>query len=313
MSDHIKVGGVGLIPATNLDALRRFGRNDPARLKMHLESLAAFLEQQSNHTKRAYAFALKQFFTLHDWVCPEDVNVAHVAAWKKRMKTEGKSDATIQARLAALTSYFNFLMLPHGATTEPLVRANPAMAITRDDVRVTPFGRSHILDWDKFKRILDALTGDDARTARDRAILIFFAYTGRRRSEVANLRIGDLHMEGSERWYKAMVKGHREQKFQLPVIVYDARADRIAPWQGSFLPQMGVKWIDSRMWTFGGHAPDGVHFTRAGYRAWADAMMDDLRGSPGLPQKTESGGGSVLPWLAFAAMALLLLGAGRGR
>ena len=93
----------------------------------------------------------------------------------------------------------------------------------------------------------------------------------------------------------------------------DARADRIAPWQGSFLPQMGVKWIDSRMWTFGGHAPDGVHFTRAGYRAWADAMMDDLRGSPGLPQKTESGGGSVLPWLAFAAMALLLLGAGRGR
>ena len=211
MSDHIKVGGVGLIPATNLDALRRFGRNDPARLKMHLESLAAFLEQQSNHTKRAYAFALKQFFTLHDWVCPEDVNVAHVAAWKKRMKTEGKSDATIQARLAALTSYFNFLMLPHGATTEPLVRANPAMAITRDDVRVTPFGRSHILDWDKFKRIL-------------------FAYTGRRRSEVANLRIGDLHMEGSERWYKAMVKGHKEQKFQLPEVVYDAL---IAYWKAA--------------------------------------------------------------------------------
>lgn len=262
MADHIKVGGVGLVPATNIDALRRFGRNDPARLKMHLESLAAFLEQQSNHTKRAYAFALKQFFTLHDWVCPEDVNVAHVAAWKKRMKTEEKSDATIQARLAALTSYFNFLMLPHGATTEPLVRANPAMAITRDDVRVTPFGRSHILDWDKFKKILDALTGDDARTARDRAILIFFAYTGRRRSEVASLRIGDLHMEGSERWYKAMVKGHKEQKFELPAIVYDAL---VTYWKasgrwGKLRPEHGVfseakPNIKRRMLGIGKHDP----------------------------------------------------------
>lgn len=94
----------------------------------------------------------------------------------------------------------------------------------------------------------------------------------------------------------------------------DERADRIAPWQGSFLPQMGVKWVDSRLWTFGGHAPDGVHFTRAGYRAWADALMDDLRGTPGLPQKAGFDvGGSVLPWLAFAAIALWITGSLRSR
>lgn len=240
--ENIKVGGVGLVPANSMDALRRFGRGDAARLQRHLEALAAFLEQQSPHTKRAYAFALKQFFTLHGWVCPEDVNVAHVAAWKKLMKADGKSDATVQARLAALTSYYNFLMLPHGATTEPLVRANPALAITRDDVRVTPFGRSHVMEWDKFKRILDALTGDDVKTARDRAVLIFFAYTGRRRSEVANLRIKDLHMEGKARWYTAMVKGHKEQKFDLPDIVYDAL---VVYWKaagrwGKLRPEHGV-------------------------------------------------------------------------
>jgi lysophospholipase L1-like esterase len=85
----------------------------------------------------------------------------------------------------------------------------------------------------------------------------------------------------------------------------DARADRIAPWQGSFLPQMGVQWIDSRLYTFGGHAPDGVHFTRAGYRAWAAALMDDRRGSPRLPQKASGDlGGSVLPWSILAVVAL---------
>lgn len=85
----------------------------------------------------------------------------------------------------------------------------------------------------------------------------------------------------------------------------DERADRIAPWQSSFLPQMGVKWIDSRLYTFGGHAPDGIHFTRPGYRAWAAALMDDLRGSPGLPQKAGFGvTGSALPWALLAAVAL---------
>jgi integrase len=155
---------------------------------------------------------------------------------------DGKSDATVQARLAALTSYYNFLMLPHGATTEPLVRANPALAITRDDVRVTPFGRSHVMEWDKFKRILDGLTGEDVKTMRDRAVLIFFAYTGRRRSEVANLRIKDLHMDGKERWYTAMVKGHKEQKFDLPDVVYEAL---VAYWKaagrwGKLRPEHGV-------------------------------------------------------------------------
>lgn len=85
----------------------------------------------------------------------------------------------------------------------------------------------------------------------------------------------------------------------------DARADRIARWQGSFLPQMGVKWIDSRMFTFGGHAPDGIHFTRQGYRVWANALIDDLRGMPSLPQKAGlAGGESVLPWAILAAVAL---------
>lgn len=88
----------------------------------------------------------------------------------------------------------------------------------------------------------------------------------------------------------------------------DERADRIAPWQGSFLPQMGVQWIDSRMYTFGGHAPDGIHFTRPGYRAWANALMDDLRGSPVRHEKADAGGiGSALPWVGLAAAAIFLL------
>lgn len=88
----------------------------------------------------------------------------------------------------------------------------------------------------------------------------------------------------------------------------DARADRIAPWQGSFLPQLGVKWIDSRLFTFGGHAPDGVHFTRAGYRAWATALIDDLRGTPVVreEQAPQKAGGLMVFALASVMAAAVV-------
>lgn len=61
----------------------------------------------------------------------------------------------------------------------------------------------------------------------------------------------------------------------------DARIERIAPWQASFLPQFGVRWVDSRPLTGGGQAADGVHFTRAGYMAWASSLADNLSNSFG--------------------------------
>ena len=54
------------------------------------------------------------------------------------------------------------------------------------------------------------------------------------------------------------------------------RHERNAVYQESILPQMGVRWVDSRRHTYGGHGGDGVHFGRAGYEAWAYGVLDDL-------------------------------------
>jgi lysophospholipase L1-like esterase len=79
----------------------------------------------------------------------------------------------------------------------------------------------------------------------------------------------------------------------------DARIERIAPWQQSFLPQMGVRWIDSRQMTGGGQAADGVHFTRAGYMAWASSLADTLASS----FERSSSGSLIIP-LALAALVV---------
>lgn len=91
----------------------------------------------------------------------------------------------------------------------------------------------------------------------------------------------------------------------------DARGDRIAPWQGSFLPQMGVKWIDSRQMTNGGQAPDGIHFTAAGYRAWAGSLADPLRqtsiGAQGAPAGGAMGGAAIVIPLVLAGLVAGML------
>jgi lysophospholipase L1-like esterase len=87
----------------------------------------------------------------------------------------------------------------------------------------------------------------------------------------------------------------------------DARAERIAPWQGSFLPQMGVRWIDSRQMTGGGQAPDGIHFTAAGYRAWAGSLADPLRQTDIGASTAPAGAGSLVIPLLLAGLAVGLL------
>lgn len=55
-----------------------------------------------------------------------------------------------------------------------------------------------------------------------------------------------------------------------------ARHERNAELQRQILPDLGVKWVDSRPLTRANHRRDGVHFTRAGYSSWATAILSDV-------------------------------------
>ena len=84
-----------------------------------------------------------------------------------------------------------------------------------------------------------------------------------------------------------------------PAIAERAEAIRIR--QEGALPQLGVSWYDSWPMTTQGHAPDRVHFTLAGYRAWATSMADELAILP-RPSSTMS----LWPFVAMASAAVLL-------
>lgn len=47
--------------------------------------------------------------------------------------------------------------------------------------------------------------------------------------------------------------------------------------QRALFSKMGVRWIDSYPWTRENHRSDGVHFTNAGYRTWAEGLAAEIK------------------------------------
>lgn len=202
----------------------RFGAGDDRKAKTYLLALYGFLASKPENTARAYRYAIREFFELWEWKSPEDITVAEAAYYKKWLKNAEKSDATICQRLAALQSFFKFLMEPTGASSKALISSNPFALITRRDVTPSPYGRSSPIAWPDFEKILDSIP-DDIAGKRDRAMLLFFAWTGRRRAEVANLRVRDLNLRTDPRTYTTKVKGGETKTWSLPDICYDAIRD----------------------------------------------------------------------------------------
>ena len=114
----------------------------------------------------------------------------HVLAWAYGIGGSGRepSSATIGARIACLSSYFRFLIRMDLAT------GNPCDALQRPK-SVQSVARG--LSADEFRRLL-AVVPDTVAGRRDRALLLTFVLTGRRRSEVIGLTAGDISVLDAE-------------------------------------------------------------------------------------------------------------------
>lgn len=80
--------------------------------------------------------------------------------------------------------------------------------------------------------------------------------------------------------------------------VFEAMRVKTRAMQAQVLPKLGVVWIDTQPMTASGHGSDGVHFTTAGYAAWAEAL------TPKLEAAMTSSGPSTAVWVGVAAFSL---------
>ena len=166
--------------------------------------MTAFLAEKerrsgSRRTVEGYARMLWPF--LGSVGSPERVTPAHVLAWAHGIGLSGRepASATVGARIACLSSYFRFLIRmqlatfnPCDALERPRTVQAPARGLTAEQVRA-----------------LLAVVPDTVVGRRDRALLLLFILTGRRRAEVLGLTAGDISVEGETAFYSLPRQGRQ--------------------------------------------------------------------------------------------------------
>ena len=147
---------------------------DPSRwARVAEEWLTGYL---SPHTRRAYAESWRAFVA-HVQRHPWDVEKRDVIGWRDAMKAAGLEDATVCARLTAVSSFFR------AAIEKGLTDTNPAAGVQRP--RVKPYGKVH-------PPALSAAPLAGVSNARDRAMLTMLLGLGLRRAELLGLRRRDV-------------------------------------------------------------------------------------------------------------------------
>ena len=160
----------------------------------------------SEHTRRAYAAALAQFLahwlrreaTLDDVATAQlwRVNSADARAWQRALRSDGLAATTINARLAALSSFFGFCATEMIYTDQarevhkPLLTVNPCATVKRLPVTRAP---RVALSVEQVRALLRACDRTTAPGLRDYALLLGYLLTGQRNSELREWRWGDLH------------------------------------------------------------------------------------------------------------------------
>lgn len=187
-------------------------------------AVGAYLATKTQHTARAYLFALRGFFASLPGRLPGSVTVTDLASYRLTLEARGSSPATVRARLAALSSFFAFASRPQDAAGHSLCASNPVRGIGRP--KVGAYGNPRKTPRAAVTAMLAALELEaDPQALRDRALIVTLVLTGRRRAEIAALCAGDLEADGSGGFrYRYRGKGGKIGLRELPAPAAEALA-----------------------------------------------------------------------------------------
>ena len=183
-------------------------------------ALYAFLAEKerrsgSTRTVQSYSRMLQDFFgRAHK--TPDAITSQEVFAWAHGVGLSGKepSAATINARIGCASSFFRF------AIRMGMITMNPCDALERPKIHPSP---PKGLSADQVRQFL-AVIPDTQAGRRDRAIILTLALTGRRRSEVLQLKAGDISFDEGTPFYTYRGKGGKRGRRELPQPAFDAIA-----------------------------------------------------------------------------------------
>lgn len=222
-----------------MSELQPIGQNKPAAVpteqerRQHLGQqwrrfAKAFIDRIENRSgsvrsREEYQRVLADFFS-HSGKDAEPWRVvrADVESWLGDMGDV--ADATYNQRLAIVSSFFadatQWLYFDLAGRERPLRDYNPASGVQRH--KVDPYSRAKKIGLSQLAAILDSVQRTDELGQRDYALLLTYVYTGRRRTELARMRWGDIELVDGTPYYTYRGKGGKVVTRELPQPAYDA-------------------------------------------------------------------------------------------
>lgn len=149
----------------HLTTERRLSAHTDSNYRRDLESFARYCERQG----------------VADW---PDVDSQHVRGFAAAEFRGGHAPRTIQRRLSALRSFFNFLL------REAVLKTNPAVGVSAPKA---PRRLPVTIDADQMARLL-SFRADEQLDRRDKAIMELFYSSGLRLSELVDLDLAGLDL-----------------------------------------------------------------------------------------------------------------------
>jgi integrase/recombinase XerC len=191
----------------------------------------------SAHTVAAYRRDLQSLQRwceragLSDW---RQLDHQHVRTFAARSHAQGLSGRSIQRRLAAVRSFYIFLL------REAAVARNAALGVQapRPGKRLPA-----TLDVDQMARLL-SLKPSNALEQRDLALLELFYSSGLRLSELTGLRLADLDLEAGQ--VRVLGKGHKERIVPVGRVAIGALRGWLAQRRGLAPPDQQAVFVGRR-------------------------------------------------------------------
>lgn len=183
------------------------------QLLEHLFEHLRYERNASEHTLRNYRIDLGQF---HDHLAPADPQTGRrrefdirqidhitIREWLSALHSENKKKSSIARKLAALRTFFQFLV------REGVIEKNPAKLVS------TPRLEKKLPNYLSIEEVVRLIETPDVATdlgKRDRAILEMLYGTGMRVSELTKLNLGDFDL----RRRLVRVRGKRRKERIIP-------------------------------------------------------------------------------------------------
>jgi site-specific recombinase XerD len=187
----------------------------------------------SASTVRAYQGDWTQFFTFVE-KAPWNVSSRDADAWIGQLQAQGTSQTSINRKLAALSSFFQFVIDKFTFVGRDQIertiyidshgnpRGNPFRKPER--FKVDQYNHSSPMSVETVKTVLKAINAKSLLGSRDHALIVAYLYTGRRSSEIANLRWEDIDVDDvkGRYYYTWLGKGAKGRTDELPAPAYHA-------------------------------------------------------------------------------------------